>query len=48
MIKSDGEIDKKYNYKFSIKKIRVLTFETDYFKSVKLMMEDKINENNKK
>ena len=42
MIKSNGKIEENYDFEFSIKKIRSITFETDYFESVRLLMNDEI------
>ncbi len=40
MIKSDGSIDEKFDAKFSLKKIRAISFDTDYFNAIVLMTED--------
>jgi len=40
-IRSDGELDVEFDYEFPIEEIRVVTFETDYFNSVKLIWEDR-------
>ncbi|MEO5776189.1 MAG: hypothetical protein ABIQ27_04745 [Flavobacterium sp.] len=45
MIKSDGKIELKYNYDFSLEKIRVITFETDYFNSIILLMNHELSKN---
>jgi hypothetical protein len=42
MIKSNGQIEKEYDFLFSLKKIRSITFETDYFESIRLLMNDEI------
>lgn len=42
MITSDGRIEKDYNYDFLTDDIIVITFETDYFKSVRLLMNDEL------
>ena len=42
MVLSDGKIEKEYDYEFSLNKIRVITFETDYFESIKLLMQDEL------
>ena len=42
MIKSNGKIEKEYDFDFSLKKIRSITFETDYFESIRLLMNDEI------
>ncbi|WP_196888201.1 hypothetical protein [Aureivirga sp. CE67] len=39
-VKSDGIIDTEFDCDFYIEDIRVITFETDYFISIKLLMED--------
>ena len=39
MVKSDGSIEKKFDWKFSLKKIRAIAFDSDYFKAIVLMME---------
>ncbi len=38
MIGTDGKIEKKYDFKFSLNKIRSITFKTDYFESIRLLM----------
>lgn len=43
MIKSDGEIEPDYDYEYDIDKIRVITFQPDYFVSVGLLMNYKLN-----
>ena len=40
MIKSNGQIEENYDFDFSLKKIRSITFETDYFESIRLLMND--------
>jgi hypothetical protein len=42
MVKSNGIIEKEYDFEFSLKKIRSITFETDYFESIRLLMNDEI------
>lgn len=42
MILSDGTFENKYEFNFLIDKIRVITFETDYFKSIRLLMNYRI------
>lgn len=42
MIKAGGKIEKNYDYQFSSKKIRAIGFETDYFNSVVLLMENEM------
>ncbi len=42
MIKSSGEIEKEYDYTFSLSKIRSIAFETDYFESIRLLMSNRI------
>ena len=39
-IKLDGELETDYEYEFAINEIRVITFETDYFNSIKLLWND--------
>ncbi len=43
MIKSDGAIEPDYDYEYNINEIRVITFQTDYFVSIRLLMNDKLN-----
>jgi hypothetical protein len=38
MITADGVIEKEYEFDFSINKIRSITFESDYFESIRLLM----------
>jgi len=40
MIGSKGEIIEDYDYEFSFDEIRSITFETDYFESIRLLMND--------
>lgn len=47
MIKTKGKIDRNYDYKFMIDKIRIITFGTDYFDSIRLLMEDELKTNNR-
>ena len=42
MILSDGTFENEYEFNFLIDKIRVITFETDYFKSIRLLMNYRI------
>jgi len=42
MIKSNGKIEYNYDFNFSLDKIRSITFESDYFKSIQLLMFDEI------
>ena len=42
MILSDGTFENKYEFNFLIDKIRVITFETDYFESIRLLMNYRI------
>jgi len=42
MIKSDGAIERDYDYEYDIDEIRVITFQTDYFVSIGLLMNDKL------
>lgn len=39
-IKSDGGIEDEEEYEFSTNEVKVITFETDYFTSVALLMKD--------
>jgi len=48
MIKANGTIDEKYVYKFRIDKIRTITFNTDYFKSIRLLMKDELKKKTNK
>lgn len=40
MVGSKGEIIEDYDYEFSFDEIRSITFETDYFESIRLLMND--------
>jgi len=40
MVKSNGQIEIDYDFEFSLNKIRSITFETDYFESIRLLMAD--------
>lgn len=40
MVGSKGEIIENYDYEFSFDEIRSITFETDYFESIRLLMND--------
>lgn len=40
MVLADGQIDNAYDYEFSLKKIRAITFEADYFECIRLLMAD--------
>lgn len=42
MILSDGTFENEYEFNFLIDKIRVITFETDYFESIRLLMNYRI------
>lgn len=42
MVGSRGEIIGNYDYEFSFDKIRAITFKTDYFESIRLLMNDNI------
>ena len=42
MIKSDGSVEIKFDFEFEISKIRVITFETDYHSSVRLLWNDEM------
>ncbi len=41
-IDADGVIEKEYDYEFSEEEIEIITFETDYFESVRLLMNDQL------
>lgn len=40
MIKSNGKVEKDFDYEFSINDISVITFESDYFESMRLLFID--------
>lgn len=40
MVDSKGEIVENYDFDFSFEEIRSITFETDYFESIRLLMND--------
>jgi len=42
MILSDGTFENEYEFNFLINEIRVITFETDYFESIRLLMNYRI------
>lgn len=42
MILSDGTFENEYEFNFLIDEIRVITFETDYFESIRLLMNYRI------
>lgn len=42
MVGSNGEIIEDYDYEFSFDEIRSMTFETDYFESIRLLMNDNL------
>lgn len=42
MIKTDGSVEADYDYEFELNEIRVITFETDYFNSVRLLWQDQL------
>jgi len=42
MVGSKGEIIEDYDYEFSFDEIRSITFETDYFESIRLLMNDNL------
>ncbi|WP_025742277.1 hypothetical protein [Aquimarina pacifica] len=42
MIGAHGKIEEAYDYEFSTDEIEVITFETDYFESIRLLMNDEI------
>ena len=41
LIKTNGKIEKEYDYIFKLDKIRSITFESDYFNSIRLLVKDK-------
>ena len=41
-IDADGKIHLNFEYNFSTKKIRSITFKTDYFESIRLLMNDRL------
>ncbi|MEW7279500.1 hypothetical protein ABW636_12975 [Aquimarina sp. 2201CG1-2-11] len=41
-IDADGVIEKEYDYQFPEEEVEVITFETDYFESVRLLMNDQL------
>jgi hypothetical protein len=43
MILADGKIEENYDYEFSINKIRSITFESEYFESIRLLMLDELD-----
>ncbi|WP_298122226.1 hypothetical protein [Flavobacterium sp.] len=43
MILSNGKIETEYDFNFLIYEIRVITFETDYFESIRLLMNYEAN-----
>ena len=45
IISPDGLIDDAYEYEFSLKKIRVVSFDSDYFHAIRLLMEDEMKNN---
>ncbi|MBF9255132.1 hypothetical protein I2I11_17670 [Pontibacter sp. 172403-2] len=45
MVKSDGSVEKKYDYEFEVDEIRAIAFESDYFLSMKLLWQDKMKNN---
>ena len=44
MINSDGSVDSNYDYEYNIQKIRIITFESDYHKSIQLLWKDKLKD----
>ena len=42
MIKADGRIEEEFDFVFSLNKIRTITFESDYFESIRLLMNNKL------
>ena len=45
MIMSDGSVEYNYDYEYDIKKIQVITFETDYHLSIRLLWKARMKEN---
>lgn len=45
MIKSNGQIEVNYDFDFKLDKIRSITFETDYFESIRVLMLDEAKNN---
>jgi len=45
MIKTHGKIEIDYDYEFVLNKIRVITFETDYFNSIIILMNHELSKN---
>lgn len=43
MIQSDGSVEEKYDHTFKIDEIRSITFMTDYFESICLLMKDELD-----
>ncbi len=41
MIEPNGKLKKNFDYDFSLKDIQALVFESDYFNSIRLLMQDK-------
>lgn len=42
MIMEDGKIERDFDYDFSTKSIRAISFESDYFESIRLLMNDEL------
>ncbi|WP_106794758.1 hypothetical protein [Aquimarina sp. Aq78] len=47
LVNSDGSIEKNYDYDFLTDDITAITFETDYFESVRLLMNDELKKEGK-
>ncbi|KAA3437919.1 hypothetical protein [Rufibacter hautae] len=45
MVCADGSVEEEYDHEFEIDEIRAIAFESDYFWSMKLLLEDKIKNN---
>ncbi len=48
MIKSNGKIEEEFDYEFSINDISIITFESDYFDSMRLLLKDEQTKEAKK
>ena len=44
MINSDGSVDSNYDYEYNIRKIRIISFESDYHQSIQLLWNDKLKD----
>ncbi|WP_147239393.1 hypothetical protein [Tenacibaculum sp. E3R01] len=45
MIKSNGQVELNYDFEFKLGKIRSITFETDYFESIRVLFLDEAKNN---